>query len=99
VGRYNTLEDAGYKDIVQTDTLVSWDLALKTTRHKARIITKAVFHAKRDGKCFRLVVERHYPNRSSELEHSRIGSVAEVTADEYAAARAQIGPLHMHKRW
>lgn len=98
MGRYNTLEEAGYTDIVRTETLTSWDSALKRTQRGAEIITKPVYHAKRDGKCFRVVLEHHYRNRSSELGHTRIGSVTEVTLDEYDAAKVKIGDNYMPQR-
>src|SRR4051812_2363475 len=95
MGRYNMLEEAGYAEIVRTGTLTSRDAALKRTPRRAEIITKPIYHAKRDGKCFRVVLEHHYPNRSSELDHTRIGSVTEVTLDEYDAAKAKIGDNYM----
>jgi hypothetical protein len=100
VARYNAPEEAGYTDIVQTDTIVSWDLALKITRHGRPITTKAIFHAKKDGKCFRLMIERHYRNRgASDPEISLIASATEVTADEYDTTTAKIGPFHTHPRF
>lgn len=100
MGLYDTLEAAGYTKIVQTDTIIYWDLALNMARHKAPITTVAAFHAKKDGKSFRVTLERHYKNRSSEqLLSSRIRTVEEVSDAEYDAETAKIGPFYMHKRF
>lgn len=96
---HDRLEEAGYVDIVQTDTLVSWDSALKSTQRRRPIVTKGLFYAKKDGKCFKIVLAHQYPNRSSELSNSRIVSALEVEPGEYADAIARIGPLHVHSRW
>lgn len=99
MGLYNKLEEAGYTDIVQTSTLIWWDLAVKMAAHGAPITTKAEYYAKKGNRCFRVVVEYYYRNRSSELSHSYIGSEKSVTAVEYDTAVAKIGPDHLHKRY
>lgn len=99
MGIYRILDDQGYKNIVQTNTVIDWDMALSMTPHRQPIITKATFYANKGDKYFRLVAENRYPNRSSELQSSGICSTVEVTSDEYEDAISKIGPNHIHKRW
>ncbi|MFO0615276.1 MAG: hypothetical protein U0414_21970 [Polyangiaceae bacterium] len=98
MGNYDILEIQGYVEIRHVDTLRSWDCAVSATANRRPITTSAQFYAKKDGKCFKISVERKYRNRTSaELHHARIASVEEVTEAEYAErVRA---PLNTHKRW
>lgn len=85
---YTTLPDDGFTDIVHTDTLTTWAQAERSTPSKQPILTKAIYYGKKDGKSFRLRVERYYPNRSSELSKELITLREEVSDEQYNEAIA-----------
>jgi hypothetical protein len=100
MGLYTTLEDAGFTHIVQTETMVPWERALRNAANKQPIRTSARFYAKKAGKHFKIVIERLYRNRTSgELLSEQITSETEVTPDEYDRATAKAGPDYIPRRF